>query len=44
VTRMHIGDKEYPHTATMNGQSTLLTAHETIVIREGEALEIEAGV
>jgi hypothetical protein len=26
----------------MNGQSTLLTAHETIVIREGEALEIEA--
>ena len=44
VTRMHIGDKEYPHTATMNGQSTLLTALETIVIREGEALEIEAGV
>jgi non-lysosomal glucosylceramidase len=44
VKRMHIGDKEYPHTATMNGQSTLLTAHETIVIREGEALEIEAGV
>jgi uncharacterized protein (DUF608 family) len=42
VTRMHLGDKEYPHTATVNGQSTLFTARKTIVVREGEALAIEA--
>jgi hypothetical protein len=39
---MHLGDKEYPHTATVNGQSTLFTARKTIVVREGEALAIEA--
>jgi non-lysosomal glucosylceramidase len=41
-TRMRVGDKEYPHSATSNGTSTLFTAEETIVIAEGEELQIEA--
>jgi hypothetical protein len=41
-TRVRVGDKEYAHSATTNGNSTIFTAKEPIVIAEGEELRIEA--
>jgi uncharacterized protein (DUF608 family) len=41
-TRVHIGDKDYPHSTTASANATLFTAKQTIVIEEGEELRIEA--
>jgi hypothetical protein len=41
-TTMRVGNKEYVHTASSNGNSTLFTAEETIVIAAGQELQIEA--
>jgi hypothetical protein len=41
-TRLRVDDKEYAHSVARNGPSTRFTAHETIMIAEGQELRIEA--
>jgi hypothetical protein len=41
-TTMRVGNKEFVHTASSNGNSTIFTAKETIVIATGQELLIEA--
>jgi hypothetical protein len=43
TTKLRVGNKEYAHGATGSGNVALFEVEQTIVIAEGEELQIEAG-